>query len=86
MSRRIGRTELIEIKCCWNCGSRQFLTIEEAAEACGVSINTIYTWMKRGVVEWVYNLSGRRLVYLESLVRRSLLRAAAAAPHAPEAA
>ncbi|RPJ82943.1 MAG: DNA-binding protein, partial [Acidobacteria bacterium] len=52
MSRRIGRTELIEIKCCWNCGSRQFLTIEEAAEACGVSINTIYTWMKRGVVEW----------------------------------
>jgi len=86
MTRRNGNPGLIEIKCCWNCGSRQFLTIDEAADACGVSVNTIYIWMKRGVVEWVYNPSGKRLLYLDSLVRRSLLRAAAATPQTPEAA
>jgi predicted DNA-binding transcriptional regulator AlpA len=46
-----NQNNLIDITCCWNCTNRRLLTLEEAAEACGASINTIYQRMKRGEIE-----------------------------------
>lgn len=58
---------------CWNCGTdpggRQLVTVREAAEFCGVSINAVYRWMEQGLVEWIYNAGGRRRIYKDTLVR-----------------
>jgi len=80
------KTGLIELDCCWNCTNRRLLTIQETATACGVSTRKLYVWMKRGVVEWVYNQGGKRLVYWDSLVRRGLVTRSALIPNTPEAA
>jgi len=80
------KTGLIELDCCWNCANRRLLTIQEAAEACGVSTNTLYKWMTRGVIEWVYNPGGKRLIYWDSLVRRGLVTGSGLVPNTPEAA
>lgn len=59
---------------CWVCGrdagGRQVVTIREAAEYCGVSINCIYRWMDQGRIEWVYTAGGKRRIYKDSLIRR----------------
>ena len=81
-----NQNNLIDINCCWNCTNRRLLTLEEAAEACGASINTIYQWMRRGDIEWVYNAGGNRRIYWDSLVSRGLVARADVAPLAPEAA
>jgi len=80
------KAKVIQISCCWNCRNRRLVTVKEAAEACGVSINTIYQWMKRGVIEWVYNPGGKRRIYWDSLLSRGLVTRAELAPLAPEAA
>jgi excisionase family DNA binding protein len=77
------KTGLIELDCCWNCTNRRLLTIDEAAAACAVSTNTVYVWMKRGDIEWVYNPGGKRLIYWDSLVRGGLVVRADLAPLAP---
>jgi len=80
------KTGLIEINCCWNCTNRRLVTIDEAAEACGVFTTTIYQWMKRGDIEWVYTPGGKRRIYWDSLVSRGFVARADLAPLAPEAA
>jgi len=80
------KAKVIEIRCCWNCRNRRLVTVREAAEACGVAINTIYQWMRRGHIEWVYNAGGKRRIYWDSLVKRGLVTRAELAPFAPEAA
>ncbi len=65
------RTICSETTCCWNCGGElntRLLTISEAAAFCSVSKNTIYQWMRSGLVEWVCNPGGMRRVYRDSLV------------------
>jgi hypothetical protein len=84
--RNKSKTGLIELDCCWNCTNRRLLTIQEAGTACGVSTRKLYVWMKRGVVEWVYNRGGKRLIYWDSLVRRGLVTRSALIPNTPEAA
>lgn len=69
--RRIARP--MQEPYCWNCGSdpcgRQLVTITEAAQYCKVSINAVYRWMERGLIEWVYNAGGKRRIYKDSLTR-----------------
>jgi len=86
MLRRTEKTGLIEMNCCWNCRNRRLVTVTEAARACNVNINTVYLWMKQGVIEWVYNVGGKRRVYWDSLVNRGLVSNADSTPLAPEAA
>ena len=60
---------------CWNCGAdpggRRLVTIREAAQYCNVSVNAVYRWMERELIEWVYNAGGKRLIYKDSLIRRA---------------
>jgi hypothetical protein len=72
------KTEPIEITCCWNCRNQRLVTIQKAATECSVSVNTIYVWMKRGAIEWVYNAGGKRRIYWDSLVKRGLVSRTAA--------
>jgi predicted site-specific integrase-resolvase len=58
---------------CWNCrpdltGSR-LLTISEAARSCGVSINAVYQWMERGLIDWVLTPGGMRRIFSDTLTR-----------------
>lgn len=58
---------------CWNCGvdalQRPLLTVEEAAALCSVSTASVYRWMERDRVEWLYHAGGRRRVRRDSLFR-----------------
>jgi excisionase family DNA binding protein len=62
------------------------LTVREAADVCAVSTQTVYKWMNRGDIEWVYNPGGKMLVYWDALVHNRLVKRADLAPFAPEAA
>ena len=69
--RRIARP--LQEPYCWNCssdpGGRQLVTVTEAARYCKVSVNAVYRWMERGLIEWVYNAGGKRRIYKDSLTR-----------------
>jgi hypothetical protein len=60
---------------CWNCEpdvlGPSLLTVEEAAALCGVSTASVYRWMERDRVEWLYHAGGRRRVCRDSLFRIS---------------
>jgi len=84
--RENEKTRPIEWDCCCNCTNRRLLTVKEAAAVCGVCTDTLYKWMNRGDIEWCYTPSDKRLIYLDSLVRKGLVRRADLAPFAPEAA
>ncbi len=86
MSNKSNKVKRIEISCCWNCSNRRLLTIKQAADLCNVSLNTLYVWMKQGIVEWVYNAGGKPRIYWDSLVWRGLVAGPQTTVGRPEAA
>lgn len=59
---------------CYVCGAtanheRVLVSVREAMNYCEVSRPTLYRWMHEHRVEWVKLPTGRRRIYLDSLLR-----------------
>ncbi len=62
------------------------MTLREAAQYCNVSVNAVYRWMERGLIEWVYNAGSKGRIYKDSLIFRPQDDDAARESNGPEAA
>lgn len=69
--RRPSSDRPVPVPQCWNCGAdpggRRVVTIKEASRICRVSTNSIYRWMEKSLIEWIYIAGGQRRIYRDTL-------------------
>ena len=65
LTRRVRRSLYAECKACGQ--GVQFVSAEQAAEACNVSTRTIYRWIESGRAHFIETQERRMFICLDSL-------------------